>query len=53
VNYEHSLKPWEIIDFDSTEDELEAAILELNLLRHQKLFVDDTTTREIALVGGF
>jgi hypothetical protein len=48
-----ALKPWELNGTATTEDEPEAALLELKLLRHQKSFVDDTTTREIALVGGF
>lgn len=46
------LKPWEQIDpvIQHTESKTE---IELELLRHQQEFVDDTTTREIALVGGF
>ena len=48
--------PWELLgdDIDDGNDTVvEEDFTELNLLRHQKSFVDDTTTREIALVGGF
>jgi len=47
-------KPWEIEQFadDSIADQSQS-FLEIELLLHQQLFVDDTTTREVALVGGF
>ncbi len=45
------LRPWDLIE--EVEEEVESEELEIALLRHQKQFVDDTTTREIALVGGF
>jgi hypothetical protein len=47
--------PWDLLDeevHDQQTDEQDQ-YFEVELLRHQKQFVDDTTTREIALVGGF
>jgi len=46
-------KPWELIEQVVEDDAQDEQFIELELLRHQQQFVDDTTTREIALVGGF
>jgi hypothetical protein len=46
-------RPWELIEQPAVDEHDAGEVIELSLLRHQKAFVDDTTTREVALVGGF
>lgn len=48
-----TLRPWEFVQLEDEEQQESEQHLELSLFRHQKEFVDDTTTEEIALVGGF